>query len=356
MAKRLKLRISRVLPYFQSCRSKDPSSLPSNTTPSFLRHSSVNHNSMTLRFTTAPTTLASSPPAKLHHFSLKRHVSFAFSSMGCGPRSRTSKLNLSETEHTQSLPPQDFQWGKEGKFHVIARVYDPENESPRRKIYNFESDDVLPPPPPPNTLRKNRRHKKENMAPKFRISASSADSGIFSSSSFDDINIKHHKNVCDEEETETLFSSLSFSTDSSYDFNTSLETIRETPISSRRKKFRKATRRSVLKQREVKELFSPECESPARLSMFLQRLIPCAVDGKVRESFAVVKRSQDPYEDFKRSMMEMILEKQMFEEKDLEQLLHCFLSLNSRQHHGVIVQAFVEIWDVLFVRRSPSSC
>ena len=30
--------------------------------------------------------------------------------------------------------------------------------------------------------------------------------------------------------------------------------------------------------------------------------------------FAVVKKSKDPYEDFKRSMMEMILEKQMFDE------------------------------------------
>lgn len=100
-------------------------------------------------------------------------------------------------------------------------------------------------------------------------------------------------------------------------------------------------------------LSSPESESPARLSMF-QRLIPCTVEGKVRESFAVVKKSEDPYEDFKRSMMEMILEKQMFDEKDLEQLLHCFLSLNDREHHGVIVQAFSEIWEALFCRRTST--
>lgn len=86
-----------------------------------------------------------------------------------------------------------------------------------------------------------------------------------------------------------------------------------------------------------------------------QRLIPCNVDGKVRESFAVVKKSEDPYEDFKRSMMEMILEKQMFHEKELEQLLHCFLSLNAREHHRVIVQAFSEIWEGLFCGSARSS-
>jgi uncharacterized protein (TIGR01568 family) len=71
-------------------------------------------------------------------------------------------------------------------------------------------------------------------------------------------------------------------------------------------------------------------------------------NNKVKESYAVVKRTEDPYEDFKRSMLEMILEKQMFETKDLEELLHCFLSLNSRMYHGIIVEAFSEIWEVLF--------
>ena len=83
-----------------------------------------------------------------------------------------------------------------------------------------------------------------------------------------------------------------------------------------------------------------------------QWLIPCRVEGKVRESFAVVKKSEDPYEDFRMSMMEMILEKQMFEEQDLEQLLHCFLSLNSCEHHAIIVEAFTEIWDALYFYRT----
>lgn len=79
-----------------------------------------------------------------------------------------------------------------------------------------------------------------------------------------------------------------------------------------------------------------------------KKLIPCTVDGKVKESFAIVKKSEDPYEDFKSSMMDMIFEKQMFEEKELEQLLQCFLSLNSRHYHGIIVEAFSEIWETMF--------
>lgn len=54
---------------------------------------------------------------------------------------------------------------------------------------------------------------------------------------------------------------------------------------------------------------------------------------------AVAKKSQDPCRDFKRSMLEMILETQIFEAEDLEELLQW------RQSHGVIVQAFLEIWE-----------
>ncbi|KAI3821061.1 hypothetical protein L1987_08617 [Smallanthus sonchifolius] len=68
----------------------------------------------------------------------------------------------------------------------------------------------------------------------------------------------------------------------------------------------------------------------------------------MKETLTVVQWSDHPHADFKRSMLEMILEKQMFEAKDLEQLLQCFLTLNSRNHHTDIVAAFTEIWELLF--------
>lgn len=352
MARRLKLRISRVIPSFQSCRSKDPSNLPENPVPVFFRSSLADH-SEAIR----PDFPGTPPPSKPGHCSFKRHVSSAITSVGyCGLGSRSSRQCFSDDDDRE---PPEFKWKKEDKWHVVAKVYD---DIPRQKIYNSSvsgesDDDVLPPRPPPAAEKKKRRSRKKKAAFRVRLSTSSVDSGLFSSDCGEEK---------DGEETETLVSSSrSFSTDSSSEFNPHLETIREIPMNgpghkkTKNAKKAKKAKRGVPKSGKQGESprkakasgqSSPESESvPARLSMF-QRLIPCTVDGKVRESFAVVKKSEDPYEDFKRSMMEMILEKQMFEEKDLEQLLHCLLSLNSRHHHGVIVEAFTEIWNVLFCK------
>ncbi|KAJ8637616.1 hypothetical protein MRB53_011883 [Persea americana] len=124
-----------------------------------------------------------------------------------------------------------------------------------------------------------------------------------------------------EQETETFFSSKSFSSGS---FE-----IRFPPNGG------KARRRKVRK-RYSKVGFLPVAR------------IPMLVGGKVRESFAVVKSSRDPYGDFRSSMVEMIMEKEIFAPEELEQLLHCFLSLNTTHHHQIIVEVFSEIWETLF--------
>ncbi|KAJ3669073.1 hypothetical protein LUZ60_011023 [Juncus effusus] len=64
----------------------------------------------------------------------------------------------------------------------------------------------------------------------------------------------------------------------------------------------------------------------------------------LKESFAVVKVSEDPQKDFRESMVEMIVENDMRSLDDLEELLACYLSLNSREYHGVIVKVFKQIW------------
>ncbi|PKA53619.1 hypothetical protein AXF42_Ash009115 [Apostasia shenzhenica] len=77
-----------------------------------------------------------------------------------------------------------------------------------------------------------------------------------------------------------------------------------------------------------------------------------------RESVAVIKRSADPRADFRRSIAEMVVEKGIYDAGDLEQLLQCFLSLNPEHHHGAIVAAFADVWEMLFPatpwRLSPS--
>ncbi|OIW20696.1 hypothetical protein TanjilG_21029 [Lupinus angustifolius] len=77
-------------------------------------------------------------------------------------------------------------------------------------------------------------------------------------------------------------------------------------------------------------------------------ILPLPGIGKVKDTFAVVKRSSDPYNDFRTSMVEMIIEKQIFSPRDLQNLLQCFLSLNSWHHHKTIVEVFTEIWKALF--------
>ncbi|KAL5976452.1 hypothetical protein ACLOJK_020785 [Asimina triloba] len=61
-----------------------------------------------------------------------------------------------------------------------------------------------------------------------------------------------------------------------------------------------------------------------------------------RESVAVVKESKDPYLDFHHSMLQMIVEKEIYAQDDLRRLLHCFLSLNSPSNHPTIVHAFCD--------------
>ncbi|XP_020203533.1 transcription repressor OFP6 [Cajanus cajan] len=73
------------------------------------------------------------------------------------------------------------------------------------------------------------------------------------------------------------------------------------------------------------------------------------------EGVAVEKDSDDPYLDFRHSMLQMILENEIYSKHDLRELLNCFLQLNSPHHHGVIVRAFTEIWNGVFSVTSSSS-
>ncbi|KAG6531640.1 transcription repressor OFP1-like [Zingiber officinale] len=61
-------------------------------------------------------------------------------------------------------------------------------------------------------------------------------------------------------------------------------------------------------------------------------------------AFAVVKASSDPQKDFRNSMMEMIVEHNIRASTDLEELLVCYLSLNSDEYHDLIVKVFKQIW------------
>ncbi|XP_031248667.1 transcription repressor OFP5-like [Pistacia vera] len=66
--------------------------------------------------------------------------------------------------------------------------------------------------------------------------------------------------------------------------------------------------------------------------------------GTDLESFAVVKTSFDPQKDFRDSMNEMIMEKKISQPEELEELLACYLTLNSDEYHDLIIKVFRQVW------------
>ncbi|XP_039124025.1 transcription repressor OFP8-like [Dioscorea cayenensis subsp. rotundata] len=69
------------------------------------------------------------------------------------------------------------------------------------------------------------------------------------------------------------------------------------------------------------------------------------------ESVAVVKESEDPYLDFRDSMVVMIVEKEIYAREELEELLHCFIALNAPHHHALILRAFADVCREVFSPR-----
>jgi uncharacterized protein (TIGR01568 family) len=61
------------------------------------------------------------------------------------------------------------------------------------------------------------------------------------------------------------------------------------------------------------------------------------------ESMMLAMESYNPYQDFRKSMEEMVEVHQLREWAQLQELLHCYLSLNDKKTHKVIVIAFVDL-------------
>lgn len=61
-------------------------------------------------------------------------------------------------------------------------------------------------------------------------------------------------------------------------------------------------------------------------------------------SFAVVKSSRNPRQDFRDSMLEMIMEKRIRTPEELEELLACYLTLNADEYHDLIIKVFRQVW------------
>ncbi|XP_074580867.1 uncharacterized protein LOC141837347 [Curcuma longa] len=137
----------------------------------------------------------------------------------------------------------------------------------------------------------------------------------------------------EEESRTTLFSSKSFSSDFSEFYHHTNRKNKNKNTQSMKKSTRLPPRRHAPRS-TTKELRPLVSVSPAK--------------GNYPAGFAVVKRSTDPYGDFRSSMVEMIVERGMSRARDLERLLHTYLKLNSDRHHRAILQAFEDIYEAMF--------
>lgn len=113
-----------------------------------------------------------------------------------------------------------------------------------------------------------------------------------------------------------------------------------------RRKFNEARKRT--KQRRSKQVASLP-SPPASASAPAPK--PPASVAKERVA-VVVESSYDPYNDFRQSMIEMIVDQDIKETGDLEELLQCYLSLNEAEYHNVIVDVFTDVWHELFENKS----
>jgi uncharacterized protein (TIGR01568 family) len=117
-----------------------------------------------------------------------------------------------------------------------------------------------------------------------------------------------------------------------------------------RKRFNEERKR--IKQRRSKQVASvPDASTPPADVPAPSPPAPAPKPQQpaVKERVAVVvESSYDPYNDFRESMIEMIVDQDIQETGDLEELLQCYLSLNEAEYHNVIVDVFTDVWHELF--------
>ncbi|XWS71427.1 hypothetical protein CRYUN_Cryun03dG0137100 [Craigia yunnanensis] len=123
------------------------------------------------------------------------------------------------------------------------------------------------------------------------------------------------------------------SSSSAYDKNNTLSAMENDDLTSTSFSFNVDTISSITLNSESE----PDLPRPSKVMPS-----PCP---KIIDCIAVVKDSNDPHQDFRHSMLQMIMDKQIYSKDDLQELLQCFLELNLPCHHDVIVKAFMEIWN-----------
>ncbi|KAJ0974476.1 hypothetical protein J5N97_016441 [Dioscorea zingiberensis] len=83
------------------------------------------------------------------------------------------------------------------------------------------------------------------------------------------------------------------------------------------------------------------------LSLSFSASLPGDVQGVFSESICAVKYSSDPFADFRQSILEMIEEVGVKNWEEMEELVYCYVALNSPDVHAVIAHAFLSVYETL---------
>ncbi|KAL5227169.1 hypothetical protein ABZP36_015434 [Zizania latifolia] len=166
----------------------------------------------------------------------------------------------------------------------------------------------------------------------------------------------------EEAETRTLFSSLSFSSDSTSEFyhtNSTSLARKKKNSAPRRAPPRRASTKTTRTTDTAADAFQPVvsvaamkhheyCNDRKEEEKAIKPNLTAGAADDTGAGMAVVKRSSNPYADFRGSMVEMVVERRICTVPEMEELLRSYLSLNSPQHHPAILAAFEDVWEAVF--------
>lgn len=154
----------------------------------------------------------------------------------------------------------------------------------------------------------------------------------------------------EEEETQTLYSSKSFSSDSSevYHCTNKPKTSHAQPRKAVEESPKRNAKRDIEVNKHPVSVSSKERKVSDTGDSSSFTGISSGTGTGTGGGRAVVKRSCNPYMDFRSSMVEMIVEQKVISAKEMERLLQSYLALNATHHHPVIVRAFEDICEAIF--------
>ncbi|PKA59050.1 hypothetical protein AXF42_Ash001143 [Apostasia shenzhenica] len=255
---------------------------------------------------------------------------------GCAPTSAAPSSEKKGKGERRARESGDFYERRDGS--VDGRTCPPASPSSVSNIFfqydcfNEEEHKKM------NRSKEKRKKKKKNMEKTIR---SNRHKFNMSSNSFHSDDEDEFGFFNSDEETETFFSTRSFSSDSSEFYR---RPSRKPKKNSTKKKNEKGEKPRFASHRQPRKRSTSRSDGSRPMVFFSSS----KSEAENEHGFAFATNSSDPYGDFRSSMVEMILEKRILGAQELERLLHSYLSLNSPENHPVILRAFADIAEVLF--------